>query len=303
MDSHFWCTVKIDSWDDLLTKYHWHAHTEALGSKGPSQWVFRGQRRADWPLQTSLERAAAEQQILCSPVPSPRIGKLEKFLLRKFRRECHRFGLSSIPADDDFLEWFAWMQHYGAPTRLLDCTYSFFVAVFFAVEEAGETHNGRSAVWALNSDAVAIAAKSLIRQEGSSVQWRQYCRNPDVTEKRTFSDLFMAKPPLRHAGIVNPFKLNERLVLQHGAFLCPGDVSVSFAENLRSVIAFCDAELQPVLIKYCITDDPAVRRDILRNLMNMNISRATLFPGLDGFARSLRQWLAFPEIMGHATPC
>src|SRR5438093_2893211 len=34
------------------------------------------------------------------------------------------------------LEWLALMQHYGAPTRLLDFTYSFWIALFFAFEEA-----------------------------------------------------------------------------------------------------------------------------------------------------------------------
>ena len=28
------------------------------------------------------------------------------------------------------------MQHYGTATRFLDCTYSFYVALFFAIESA-----------------------------------------------------------------------------------------------------------------------------------------------------------------------
>src|SRR6058998_3676205 len=34
------------------------------------------------------------------------------------------------------LEWLALMQHYGAPTGLLDFTRSFWIALFFAFEEA-----------------------------------------------------------------------------------------------------------------------------------------------------------------------
>ena len=37
--------------------------------------------------------------------------------------------------DDNRLEWLALMQHYGAPTRLLDFTRSPYVACFFALEE------------------------------------------------------------------------------------------------------------------------------------------------------------------------
>jgi hypothetical protein len=32
--------------------------------------------------------------------------------------------LADTPDQDDWLEWIALMQHYGAPTRFLDWTYS-----------------------------------------------------------------------------------------------------------------------------------------------------------------------------------
>jgi len=38
------------------------------------------------------------------------------------------------------------MQHHGAPTRLLDFTYSFYIAAYFALEESEKD----CAIWALN---------------------------------------------------------------------------------------------------------------------------------------------------------
>ena len=102
---------------------------------------------------------------------------------------------------------------------------------------------------------------------------------------------------MKLVGSVNSFTRHERMVIQQGVFLCPGDVRTSFMENLNVVLGNCDASSNPLVIRYEITENPAVRREMLRHLMRMNISRATLFPGLDGFAESLRQWLAFPEII------
>ena len=33
----------------------------------------------------------------------------------------------------------------------------------------------------------------------------------------------------------NPFRLNERLTIQKGVFMCPGNVTVPFEENLGSL--------------------------------------------------------------------
>jgi hypothetical protein len=54
-----------------------------------------------------------------------------------------------VPDLDDTLEWLALMRHHGAPTRLLDWTYSFFVAVYFACEEAKT--NAPCVVYALDT--------------------------------------------------------------------------------------------------------------------------------------------------------
>ena len=306
---NFYCTSEIRSWAELLDRYHWHDRVPSAGVDKPSRWIFRGQGSAGWDLKTSLERAYEEQAQLCTPgrvslpeecaaradLAVPQAADLEHFLLRKFQRECHRFDLSSNPAEDDYLEWFAWMQHYGAPTRLLDCTYSMFVAVFFALEDA-KANNGPAAVWAVNDEAMRPGFEAVLYERSGSHQWWQYRRDQGLTEKRTFTELFMGQPPLSLVGSVNPFKLNERLVVQQGVFLCPGNVGSSFMKNLEAVVPCCGQQHQPVVIQYRITDDPAVRREILRHLLRMNISSATLFPGLEGFARSLRQWLAFPEL-------
>ncbi len=74
--------------------------------------------------------------------------------------------------------------------------------------------------------------------------------------------------------------MNERLTIQQGVFLCPGDIGQSFERNLRSLEYEKDS-----IVKFIIPHE--ARNKALRELKHMNISKATLFPDLGGFAESL----------------
>src|SRR5262245_4517680 len=108
-------TRNMRSWDDLVT---------ALDKLGPG-WLFRGHGDADWPLQHSLERHTPAN-MKCS--------EAESLLVEEFTRRAHNYlEAHQIPAGHG--EWLALMQHFGAPTRLVDVTLSPFVAAYFAVED------------------------------------------------------------------------------------------------------------------------------------------------------------------------
>ena len=111
-------------------------HLETFAKNHPG-WLFRGHRSIDWKLETSLEHAArrcGENQ-----------NEYERRILEEFQRHAHTY-LTRTPKRDDTLEWLALMQHHGAPTRLIDFTWSPYVAAFFALEHA----LGDGVVWAMN---------------------------------------------------------------------------------------------------------------------------------------------------------
>ncbi len=247
-----------------------------VDSKINSGWVFRGHRKDCWELRHKFERACTRFN-----VSNTKRIRIETNVMREFKRRLHNYTANE-PLKNATDEWLALMQHHGAPTRLLDFTYSPYVAAFFAFEFA-EPDNS-VAIWAVD------------------VNWfteRLECIHKDIYEKydkyrksreefgKYFNDIFMGNAPVRFIAAINPFRLNERLTYQRGVFLCPGDVSLSFEENLLVYEKITEAAEH--IIKYTISTGLNNENTIvaLETLDSMNISRIALSPGLDGFAQSL----------------
>lgn len=271
-----WIDIKkLDSWCELTEEY------DALTRKDNTQWVFRGHKCCSWGLKTELERCFEKFGVRDKDRP-----KIEGGVVRLFKRELQRFR-TSVPAEQDYMEWLALMRHHGAPTRLLDCTYSFFVALFFAVEEA----KTESALWAIDTKWVENQFERKHRKA-----WKHVGTDGDDPNARcfkTFKEIFLAKKPF--VINMNSYNQNERQVIQQGTFLCPGNIECSFEENLK---ALADRKsLRGHVIKFVITANAEKRNEILKRLHRMNMNRATLFPGLDGFAQSLKTRLLFRQLL------
>jgi hypothetical protein len=259
----------------MFTKHlrNWKDIEKTLGGEG---WIFRGQADATKPLKTSLERAC---KYFPDHLQDPR--KAEILLLREFRRRFHHYS-TYTPKEDDCLEWLSLMRHHGAPTRLLDFTYSFYVAVYFALEEPKNHY----AIWAINSK--WAANESMSNFDGGSDEYRYLDEPINKETVKFFPKIFMPKKsekPKRFAYPLNPLGLTERLTIQKGVFMCPCDVTVSFEENLCALQGY---DRKNNIIKFILTLSKEERSKALDDLYDLNITRATLFPGLDGFAKSLR---------------
>jgi hypothetical protein len=237
--------------------------------------IYRGHHRSCWLLETTLERCCTRHD-----VPKAKWFMVEGELLREFRRAYYRYA-SHVPDESAIIEWLSLMQHYGAPTRLLDFTYSLHIATYFAVEKA----RGDSAVWLLNPEWALETATARFRTAGKPEDVLKEFQA--VTTERSeiaLGSLFRAEPPHAVPLVcgVNAFRLNERLQIQKGVFVAPGDVTASFMDNLREMPGYADPK--NVLR---MTIPAAAAKKIRADLFGMNITRRSLFPGLDGYAQAL----------------
>lgn len=245
-----------------------------------ARWVFRGHRDARWELSTSLERTATEL-----PLPNR-----EVWLLREFKRRAHNY-LEPLDYPKDDLEWLALMQHHGTPTRFMDWTRSPYIAAYFAFEEDRPSPQGRT-IWAINLSWLADMRSETPYPSASP--WDGY--SMEQMPGASFDAIREYEP--KGVFFTEPFRTNTRLTLQQGLFLYPGSLRFSFEENLSS---FCILGLgveseHPEVHKIIIPDSE--RPVVLHDTRRLNITRLTLFPGLDGLA----QWLpihlqtSFPDL-------
>jgi hypothetical protein len=293
-----WYTPDVArTWEDIEDRHRRYS-CPAPGSG--CYWIFRGDKACS-TLETKLERAFEDYA-----VPDARKAQYEMEMIREFQRKGGLY-LENEPDKDDVLEWLALMRHYGAPTRLLDWTYSFYVAVFFALADDLD-----GAVWAFDAAAVNSSerVKSAIRAGGGGerlheLQQRLAGMDNILTVRRRWEKLddlavvaylLLAEEPMPLVFVVNPFRLNRRLIIQQALFLISGDICRPFVENLRQSYNHDDAALRAHLHKIVLKPDKKERNRILRELRGMNISTEVLFPDLSGFAQSLAQRLAYADI-------
>ena len=251
-------SVTLRSWNDI------HSYLKP-------GWIYRGQKSKDWPLMTSLERCCDREQIK----PKDRVFN-EAELFRDFRRAYHQYA-RHIPAPDSTIEWISLMQHHGAPTRLLDFTYSIYVAAYFALECA----DADCAVWAVRGPWALAQSIAAFHHAGKRSAKRLRMATQEFHDK-LYHELLLKKPSTRAAVPLNPFRLNERLRTQRSAFIAPGTVSHSFMDNLYALEGYAQGN-------NCIKIEipKKLRVEAIEQLFAMNISRTSLFPGLDGYAGSL----------------
>lgn len=254
-----WTTYRVDGWQDF-TQYLDRFPQRVAPFE--SAYQFRGQSDADWPLRPSLLRVLTTRD-------SARIIKLEKMAIAEFRVHAHLYLPSRIVGRaDDGAGWWTLMQHYGAPTRLLDWTNSPYVAAYFAVENHWDLDG---AVWLFNC---------FVLRERMDESWGK--DGPRDSSDTWFMD--SGAPP--KLICISRDENTERMIAQQGCFTVCRQPGPDHSELIDAVLG---EQNHDHYLKIVIPAN--LKQDFLRRLRTMNIAANSLFPGIDGVGRSVNELL------------
>ena len=161
---------------------------------------------------------------------------------------------------------------------MLDWTQSPYVALYFAVQGTSE---GEAALWAIDLEWFEKRSKELLRQHHKDC--------PDGSDFRAFCD-YMNRILLRDDNphiivAASPMQLNERMLAQQGQLMCNLCHDVGFSTSLLGMLIHPSVVGRQVVSRVVLKKHQRIH--FLEELRRMNIHSASLFPGLDGFARSL----------------
>ncbi|HOA22384.1 MAG TPA: FRG domain-containing protein [Aggregatilineales bacterium] len=237
-----------DSWQPGLKRFR-------------SPFAFRGTSNLRSGLRTSLARLGGD------------FASMEPHLLRNFRKYAMHDGVDQQTPWD----WLALAKHHGLPTRLLDWTYSPYVALHFATNDV-DVFNGDSIVWAVNYHEAQHYLPDTLRRvldaEGADVFTADM-----LMQVATTLDAFDALADEPFVVFFEPPSLNPRIVNQYALFSFMSSATAHMDEWLATHPELCRGIVIPAELKWEVRD----------KLDQANINERMLFPGLDGLSRWLKR--------------
>ncbi len=271
--------IIADSWAALQEELFRESWNESI-SRFRSPFVFRGLSDASYRLLTSLIR-------LGGPYPT-----LERHLLRNFRKYAQ-----NIPqAFSSFWQLLSIAQHYGLPTRLMDWTYSPWVALHFATANH-ERYDLDGVIWMVNfqqtHERLPEDMRSHLHREGAQAftvelltSLSKFRADSCTTDDTTFYDVIQTLEEFDRVAdseeflmFFEPPSLDERIINQFALF--------SVMPNPRRAIDEW-LDRRPELYRRIIIP-AAMKWEFRDKLDQCNITERVLFPGLGGLSTWLRR--------------
>ena len=252
---------RAESWDGLIQELYvdsWHEDINRFRSK----YIFRGLSDEDYQLKTSLVRLGGKY------------AELENHIIRNFKK----YSILENSSRFSIWNWLTIAQHHGLPTRLLDWTFSPFVALHFATSNI-ERYEKDGVIWCVDFIKSQEYLPEVLMKE-MMIEGANSCFTVDMLSSSAktlheFDDLseedfvVFFDPPSMDARIVNQYALhsvisNPRIKLD--------DILIAHPNTFKRIII-------PKALKWEIRD----------KLDQANINERVIFPGIDGLCMWLKR--------------
>lgn len=247
-------SITIKSWSHFLEITQ---ESLSLGGFAPC-WSFRGQSDSSWTLDPSLARILKSNGIN-HPVNACQI---EKSLTRYFLTNNKHFEeLKNVELNDRkgnaVLIW-SFMQHYGAPTRLLDWTDSPMIGLYYAVE-GNWTKDG--ALYMINNE------------ETTRVSEKKHGKfELEKDRDASFSNSFCT---------IVTFQSTKRSYNQQGLFTISNNPLIDQQEAIEELNIKPDCAFKLIIPK-------ELKLEFLKKLRGANVKADILYPDAFGLGRELQ---------------
>jgi hypothetical protein len=198
----------------------------------------------------------------------------ERHLLRNFRK----FARSRAVPSDSVWNWLTLAQHHGLPTRLLDWTFSPYVALHFATDHPAE-YEKDGVIWCLDYVAahehLPRRLRRLLDEESADVFTAEMLQRAAPTLEKF--DRLAQEPFL---VFLDPPSLDERIVNQFALFSVLSGAELRLEDWINDRAPLARRIVIPAALKWEVRD----------KLDQGNITERVLFPGLDGLSRWLERY-------------
>jgi len=251
--------IAVSSWLDLQEQLFGDSWEESLGRHRTS-YAYRGRGDARDDLRTSLARLGGEAR------------ELERHIVRAFRKYA---AIDEVPVDSIW-NWLALGQHHGLPTRMLDWTFSPYVALHFVTADLAQFDRD-GVVWCVDytqvHELLPERLKAVLEREGADVFTTELLAG-EIDNAAAMEELG------EFALFVEPPSFDERIVNQYALFSLLSRADASLDEWLDSRPGLWRRIVVPAELKWEVRD----------KLDLANVTERVLFPGLDGLSRWLKRY-------------